>query len=84
MGIILFTIGVFLTCCNHFFVATTKNVCIIHTTKSDVQMNHTQITSSEICTNTHSGVFQYQIQKSCMFYLCYFTFFTKNGFLLIL
>lgn len=85
MGILLFTVGVFLTCCNHVvFFATTENVGIIHTTKSDVQLNHTQITISEICTNTHSGVFQYQIQKSCMFYLYYFTFFTKHGFLLTL
>lgn len=45
--------NVLLTLCNHLFVDTTKNACIIHTTKSDVQLHHTQITSSGICKNIH-------------------------------
>lgn len=38
---------------NHLLVATMKNACIIHSTKSDVQLHHTQITSSGICTNIY-------------------------------
>lgn len=47
------TWSVLLMFCNLFFVDNTKNACIIHTTKSDVQLHHTQITSSGIFTNIH-------------------------------